>query len=189
MNSLHKSQWRKAFSLICVWINVWVNTREAGALERYRARYDVTVVPRATDVKMNRRVVLSPTALTGHPTEVVVCLSLWYVYKVCQVQTILRGYPAKRPYLPWVSMAGRALLAGYHRLGKHIATGFLCDLPNEIMLEVRNVFVFFAFTTYWIFSDGVRHVMAAGIYHQVVYHLQINHSNFQWIKYMQIKPE
>ena len=39
-------QWRGAsmFSLICVWINGWVNNREAGDLRRYRAHYDVTVM-------------------------------------------------------------------------------------------------------------------------------------------------
>ena len=33
------------FSLICVWINGWVNNREAGDLRRYLAHYDVTVMP------------------------------------------------------------------------------------------------------------------------------------------------
>ena len=32
------------FSLICVWINGWVNTRGAGDLRRYRAHYDVIVM-------------------------------------------------------------------------------------------------------------------------------------------------
>ena len=32
------------FSLICVWINGWVNKREAGDLRRYRVHYDVTVM-------------------------------------------------------------------------------------------------------------------------------------------------
>ena len=32
------------FSLICVWINDWVNNREAGDLRRYRAQYDVIVM-------------------------------------------------------------------------------------------------------------------------------------------------
>ena len=38
VNSPHKGQWRRAlmFSLICVWINDWVNNREAGDLRRYR---------------------------------------------------------------------------------------------------------------------------------------------------------
>ena len=46
VNSQHKGQWRGAlmFSLICVWINGWVNTREAGDLRRYRAHFDVTVM-------------------------------------------------------------------------------------------------------------------------------------------------
>ena len=45
-NSPHKGQWGGAlmFSLICVWINGWVNNREAGDLRRYRAHYDVTVM-------------------------------------------------------------------------------------------------------------------------------------------------
>ena len=46
VNSPHKGQWRGAlmFSLICVWINGWVNNGEAGDLRRYRAHYDVTVM-------------------------------------------------------------------------------------------------------------------------------------------------
>ena len=46
VNSPHKGQLREAliFSLICVWINGWVNNREAGDLRRYRAHYDVSVM-------------------------------------------------------------------------------------------------------------------------------------------------
>ena len=46
VNSPHKGQWRGAlmFSLFCVWINGWINSREAGDLRRYRAHYDVTVM-------------------------------------------------------------------------------------------------------------------------------------------------
>ena len=46
VNSPHKGQWRGALmiSLICVWINGWVNNREAGDLRRYRVYYDVTNV-------------------------------------------------------------------------------------------------------------------------------------------------
>ena len=42
----HKGQWRGAwmFSLICVWINGWVNNDEAGVLRRYRAHYGVIVM-------------------------------------------------------------------------------------------------------------------------------------------------
>ena len=46
VNSPHKGQWRGAlmFSVICVWINSWVNSGEAGDLRRYRAHCDVTVM-------------------------------------------------------------------------------------------------------------------------------------------------
>ena len=46
VNSPHKGQWRGAlmFSLICAWINGWVNNREAGDLRRHRAYYDVAVM-------------------------------------------------------------------------------------------------------------------------------------------------
>ena len=46
VNSPHKGQWRGAlmFTLICVWINGWVNNREAGDLRRYRGHYDVIVM-------------------------------------------------------------------------------------------------------------------------------------------------
>ena len=48
VNSPHKGQWRGAlmFTLICVWINDWVNNREAGDLRCYRAHYDVIVIIR-----------------------------------------------------------------------------------------------------------------------------------------------
>ena len=46
VNSPHKGQWRGAlvFSLICAWIDDWVNNREAGDLSRHRGHYDVTVI-------------------------------------------------------------------------------------------------------------------------------------------------
>ena len=50
VNTPHKSQWRGAlmFSLICAWINAWVNNREAGDLRRHRAHYDVIVIEAKT---------------------------------------------------------------------------------------------------------------------------------------------
>ena len=46
VNSQHKGQWRRAwmFSLICAWINRWVNNGKAGELRRYRAHYGVIVM-------------------------------------------------------------------------------------------------------------------------------------------------
>ena len=46
VNSPHKGQWRGAlmFSLICAWINGWVNNREAGDLRSHRVHCDVSVM-------------------------------------------------------------------------------------------------------------------------------------------------
>ena len=43
VNSPHKGQWRGAlmFSVICPWINGWVNNRNAGDLRCHSAHYDV----------------------------------------------------------------------------------------------------------------------------------------------------
>ena len=46
VNSPHKGRWRGAliFSLICAWMNGWVNNREAGDSRRHSAHYDVIVM-------------------------------------------------------------------------------------------------------------------------------------------------
>ena len=54
------------FSLICVWINGWVNSREVGDLRRHRGHYDVTVMHR-----FSHRSHISPRALD------------WMVEKIC----------------------------------------------------------------------------------------------------------
>ena len=53
LNSPHKGQWRGAlmFSLICAWINVWVNNREAGDLRHHRAHYDVNVMNNQSELQ------------------------------------------------------------------------------------------------------------------------------------------
>ena len=45
VNSPHQGQWRGAlmFSLICAWINSWVNNREASDFKCHRTHYDVIV--------------------------------------------------------------------------------------------------------------------------------------------------
>ena len=46
VNSPHKDRWGRAliFSLVCAWLNGWVNNREAGLLRSHRAHYDVIVM-------------------------------------------------------------------------------------------------------------------------------------------------
>ena len=60
VNSPHKGQWRGAlmFSLICAWINYWVNNGDAGDLRRHRAHYDVTVM-------FSKHIVLSAGTMTS----------------------------------------------------------------------------------------------------------------------------
>ena len=69
VNSTHKVQWRVAllFSLICAWINGWVNNRGAGDLRCYRAHNDVTVM------------CLSILLVLGHPVN---CLRSRYTQAV-----------------------------------------------------------------------------------------------------------
>ena len=45
-NSAHKGQWHGAFmfSMICTWMNSWVNSHEAGGLRRHQAHYDIIVM-------------------------------------------------------------------------------------------------------------------------------------------------
>ena len=59
VNSPHKGQWRGTlmFSLIYVWINDWVNNREAGDLRRYRAHSDVIVMDQEHITTVKNRVV------------------------------------------------------------------------------------------------------------------------------------
>ena len=49
VNSPHKGQWRGAlmFSLICAWINDWVNSRGASELRRHRAHNNVIIMATA----------------------------------------------------------------------------------------------------------------------------------------------
>ena len=64
---LHKGQWCGAlmFSLICVWINGWVNNRAAGDL----SPFDVIVMPPLR---------LSQTGLIGHLCEMVSLITFRY---------------------------------------------------------------------------------------------------------------
>ena len=57
VNSPHKDQWREAlmFSLICTWINGWVNYGEAGDSRCHRAHYDVTVMYEKLDESQRLR--------------------------------------------------------------------------------------------------------------------------------------
>ena len=73
VNSPHKGHWRGAlmFSLICAWINKWVNNRAAGDLRRHRVHYDVTVM----ECHSRNNVKSSGTALTYWGRVTHICVS------------------------------------------------------------------------------------------------------------------
>ena len=83
VNSPHKGQWRGAlmFSLICVWINVWINSRKAGDLRRCRAHYDVIII----------RYMLPSVCLKLRPFSQFLSFNIW--------GCVLSAYPI----IPWWS--------------------------------------------------------------------------------------
>ena len=111
VNSSHKGQWRGAlmFTLICVWINDWVNNREAGDLRRYCTHCDVIVMggcttswsdPMDTEVKnqASRLRLASKTVAKILPNRLAQCCvtefveeTLWYIYFVTVVHNIIKA--------------------------------------------------------------------------------------------------
>ena len=68
-------------SLICVWINDWVNNREAGDLRRFRAHYDVILMKKEQHV--SRKV--AEALFTVKDIKISVCTE----YFMCNIW----GYP------------------------------------------------------------------------------------------------
>ena len=66
VNSPNKGQWRGAlmFSLICAWINDWVNNCEAGDLRRHRGHYDVNVMVYPCLLQVARRALHTMTSIS-----------------------------------------------------------------------------------------------------------------------------
>ena len=63
----HKDQWRGTlmFSLVCTWINGWVNNGEAGDLRHHHAHYDV-IVMRVHLPPLPHSFIQSPLCGSGH---------------------------------------------------------------------------------------------------------------------------
>ena len=140
-----QSQWRGAlmFSLICAWINDWVNNREAGDLRRRHGHSDVNVM----NIKKAIRTL---------------CVILWMrcndacgdlptgLINVRSTYRHIEGILPKGPYLPCVSMAGRALLAGYPRYELYITQLFIQEFVRAYNKENYKV------TYDWPFVSGIR---------------------------------
>ena len=104
VNSPHKGQWRGAlmFSLICPWINGWVNNREAGDLRRHRAHYDVNIIKHKTIIIfLNEMVQVVKSILMEHRNErVYPTLSIsWLLtstWRALVAMTFLPEFPSQR---------------------------------------------------------------------------------------------
>ena len=84
VNSPHKGQWCRAlmFSLICAWINGWVNNHEAGDLRCHRAHYDVTVMEKLWDIHR-----VTPVIIEVFECEIIVNLIIFHLdYDGCEIK-------------------------------------------------------------------------------------------------------
>ena len=72
VNSPHKGQWRGAlmFSLICAWMNGWINNREAGDLRRHRVHHDVVIMVFCI---MSERPIWSPHYMRSYLIVLCIC--------------------------------------------------------------------------------------------------------------------
>ena len=140
------------FSLICAWINGWVNNHEADDLRCHHVHHDVTVMvsdtlrftfirnftgcnmyrnDRMSSFWQNSVLALATSEISSkcrhiHFNDLANCQHVWY----------------KGPYLPYVRMAGRALLAGHPRyLVLTTSTSHKKDLIIISDLLIRTFFV------------------------------------------------
>ena len=96
VNSPHKGQWRGAlmFSLICAWINAWVNNREAGDLRRHRTHYGVIVMKQ--DIHTLMSTMLHVTSFSD------IVPMLVHFTNICVIYRHRNGKVAR--WLPWSSL-------------------------------------------------------------------------------------
>ena len=71
LNSPHKGQWRRAliFSLICAWINDWVNNRDAGDLRRHR----VLIIETLNHIHAGLKIAKSFDVVFNHIISICLC--------------------------------------------------------------------------------------------------------------------
>ena len=117
VNSPHKGQWHGAlmFSLICAWINRWVNNREAGDLRRHCTHCDVIV--------MIQRVVLSN----------LITPDLYACTWLDDVSSISKNYglPVSQSVLPWGIYPNRAQR-------RKALIGFILNFVGKIIMGLTR---------------------------------------------------
>ena len=123
VNSPHKGQWRRSsmLSLICAWINRWVNNRAAGDLRRHRAHYDVIVMPSFSGYRWFRIIFVVTSSKTAY--------EIWYFE--AQILWILKNFTGHMAQFPGpLNQISRSMLyswcsAWFHR-DLHIANLWHC---------------------------------------------------------------
>ena len=136
VNSPHKGQWRGALmsSLICVWINGWVNDREAGDLRRYRGHYDVIVMR-----------TVQWTSLRRFQSR---CLLKWSVGYKSNVLVKLNHFLPDEFFLITVSVVGYQLVflrLSYHCSGvRKKSSSKRFSFGNNFMYCIFHIFVYLA---------------------------------------------
>ena len=102
VNSPHKGQWRGAlvFSLICAWINAWVNNRDPCDLRRHHAHYDVIVMSKSIYQIFDSQQIshISPSRASYD----VSAWSFWIKLSCCNVTVLkissIRNFKLQYPY-------------------------------------------------------------------------------------------
>ena len=149
------------FTLICAWINGWVNNREAGDLRRHRAHYDSTVMFEASPPTTNRakeRTIdiasLSSSTITVYPKKyahgfVVLCFVVVmqsfimnshevfiHIHQGCFAGT---GAIVRLPQCQWSKPDGYGKISQCITTTKHskaktvcIFLGIYCNSPNTL---------------------------------------------------------
>ena len=141
-DSPHKGQWRVAlmFSLICVWINGWVNNREAGDLRLYHAHYDATVMGRdkgGTEHKMR----LPPcpdnfiATIIWHRDGIIELLSMSLTNKILGQLNAIKQY-------------GVQCLSGIYHILYFAPSNFLANVSVKLIWRLVNVFELYAYVLY-----------------------------------------
>ena len=143
MNFPHKDHWRGAlkFSLICVWINGWVNTREASDLRRHRAHYDVIVKQSANHVWFLRRNVITIPNLKSWTGNLPWRKKKWVCklrYKICMWDVISTSNNVKNPYINYYSGPFNTMRP--MQTGRHIANDISIPIPCMKMVVFDSNF-------------------------------------------------
>ena len=144
VNSPHKGQWCGALmlSLICAWINLWVNNHEAGDLRCHHAHYDVTVM--TIYIEKRGIVVLGKYPYVSHFILAVIGYGIykWYAFH----STI--------HFFNWhIQLLKEAVHIGFQSLHLECYNNFKIGLYDTVLCEAFDRVSCWKFL-WWILASG-----------------------------------